>query len=80
MRTSVLIFGRSKCPNCETAKALAQQKGYVVTYRDVENEQIRSQMFSAVAKSGAAAPKSVPQIFVDGEYVGSLKEFELYAE
>ncbi|MDJ0625844.1 MAG: glutaredoxin 3 [Candidatus Caenarcaniphilales bacterium] len=56
------IYTTDYCPFCKRAKELLNTKGVVYTEINVEAESERQKM---VQRTGG--PRSVPQIFVDGE-------------
>lgn len=67
---SVTVFSREGCPYCVRAKSLLHDAGIefeeLVLNRDYSESTIRS-------VSGSA---TVPQIFIDGEYIGGSEELE----
>ena len=64
---NIVIYSRSNCPNCTTAKQLLKSKGLEYSERDVETEQWRE--FLAFHFPDA---RQMPQIFIDGQRVGGL--------
>jgi len=70
----VAIFTREGCSYCAKAKALLTQLGY--DYAEVPlAHTIRTKVVGAV--TGA---KTVPQIFINGTYIGGLEELERRAK
>ncbi|WGO82787.1 GrxA family glutaredoxin [Arsenophonus apicola] len=77
-----VIFGRSSCPYCVRAKALAeklkhQRDDFDYNYVDIEAEGITK---ADLAKKVGKPVKTVPQIFIDEQHIGGCTEFEAYAE
>jgi glutaredoxin-like protein len=69
----VAIFTREGCGFCARAKALLTELGYA--YAEVPlPHAIRSTVVGAIA--GA---RTVPQIFINGEYIGGHEELERWA-
>jgi len=68
-----VLFGKSGCPHCQRAKAYLEQAGIAFDYRDVvKNPVFLYDMLARVKPLvGAAMPISVPQIWIDGCYIGS---------
>ena len=65
------VFGKENCPYCVRAKELLQSKLLEFTYRDVvEDEVAFLQMNSWVAEATGFPVRTVPQIFLDQEYIG----------
>lgn len=70
------LFGKESCPHCKRAKGYLKQAGIPFYYHDV----IRSprslyEMLARVKpKIGAKTPVTVPQIWIDDEYVGGADE------
>lgn len=59
------VYTKPNCPFCTKAKALLNEKGYAITEFDVNDETIKKMLLEQVP--GA---RMVPQIFVEGDYVG----------
>lgn len=60
----VEIYTTGYCPYCKRAKELLVRKGIAFTEIDAEPEEARQSM---VERTGGA--RTVPQIFVDGEFL-----------
>lgn len=73
------VFGKENCPYCVRAKELLQSKLLEFTYRDVvEDEVAFLQMNSWVAEATGFPARTVPQIFLDQEYIGGYTELSAY--
>ena len=68
-----VIYGRPNCPYCDSAKALAGREGIDYTYIDIRAAGIDGEKLSEML---GRPVRTVPQILVDGEYVGGFTEFE----
>ena len=70
-----VVWSKSGCPYCVMAQKLLESKGYEVDYRMIGHGWNMEQLFEAVPNV-----RTVPQIFLDGEYVGGydnlVKHFE----
>ena len=64
----ILIFTKSNCPNCVSAKALLQSKG--LEYREMHQEADDIE-FNLMLKMHPEA-RQMPQIFINGQRVGGL--------
>ncbi len=74
-RTSIAgnhVFGKVSCPHCVHAKARLDEAGINYEYRDVIANPLDLYEMLARVKPivGPKTPVTVPQIWVDGEYVG----------
>jgi glutaredoxin 3 len=64
---NIVIYTKSSCPNCTTAKQLLKSKGLEYTEWEVETDGER-QMFSSLYPSA----RQLPYIIIDGQPVGGL--------
>lgn len=61
-----IMWSKESCPYCEAAKVVLQQQGYEVEERKVGAGWTVAQLHEEVPSA-----KTVPQIFLDGEYIGN---------
>ena len=64
-----IVWSKDFCPFCVQAKALLESKGIEYEERNVGLDWTREQLLEAVPTA-----RSVPQIFLDEEYVGGFQE------
>ena len=66
------LFGKATCPHCVRAKSYLDQAGIDYAYHDVVREPGALYEMLARVKPivGPKTPITVPQIWIDGEYVG----------
>lgn len=69
----VTLFTKPGCPHCTRAKNLLSDKGY--KYEEVELGKNGVSFSSLMAVSGAG---TTPQVFIDGELVGTADALEAY--
>ena len=66
------LFGKTSCPHCVRAKQYLTEAGIDYTYHDVVKDP--GAMYEMLARVkpiiGAKTPVTVPQIWIDGDYVG----------
>ncbi len=64
------VYSKTKmhCPYCVKAKALLEKLG--ISYKEISIEENREECFDRVRAATGADPKTAPQIFIDGEWVG----------
>lgn len=69
------VFGKGDCPYCDRAKALLQSKMLEFGYYDVQSDKFTfDHMNDRVTIATGGTAKTVPQIFVDGTYVGGYTD------
>lgn len=66
------IFSKDNCAQCEKAKMLCDMKGLEYREKDIY------QSIDEITERSGQAPRTAPQIFVSGKYVGGYNEFAAY--
>ena len=64
-----IIWSRDNCPYCVSAKTLLKQRGIEFEERKNGDGYTKEDLLEAVPTA-----QSVPQIFIDNEFVGGFKE------
>jgi glutaredoxin 3 len=64
-----IVWSKENCPYCVQAKMLLSQKGIEIEERKIGEGYTREDLLEAVPTA-----QTVPQIILDGEYVGGFKE------
>lgn len=64
---NIIVYIKSNCPNCVTAKNLLKSKDLPFEERDIDDEGERM-AFSMIYPD----VRQMPQIFIDGQRVGGL--------
>ncbi len=77
--TGTHLFGKEGCPHCKRAKELFQEAGIEHRYHDIiKNPRALYEMMArAKPLINSKSPITVPQIWINGEYIGgadSLRE------
>jgi len=67
---SIVIYTKSSCPYCHSAKDLLRQKGAAVEEISVDGD--RAAQAAMAAKAGGRS--TVPQIFIGAEHVGGCDD------
>lgn len=72
------IYGKSNCPHCVRSKSYLKQAGLAYAYHDVVKEPRSLYEMLARVKPiiGPKTPVTVPQIWIDGHYVGGADELK----
>ena len=63
----IVIYSKSNCPNCVSAKQLLKSKG--LDYEEIDSE--KGNTLNQLLKLWPEA-RQMPQIFIDGQRVGGL--------
>jgi glutaredoxin 3 len=65
---SIVIYTKSNCPNCVSAKQLLKSKGLEYSERDLTNDIVKqAELFAAYPDA-----RQMPQIFINDQRVGGL--------
>jgi glutaredoxin 3 len=66
-----IIWSKDQCSYCEQAKQLLKLKAIDFEERNINHGWTREQLLESVPTA-----RTVPQIFLDGEYVGGFTELQ----
>lgn len=66
------VYTKSVCPHCDRAKMLLKNRGITITEVDAPTNM--AEMVQRVEAASGQPPKTVPQIFLDGKYIGGADE------
>lgn len=72
------LFSRDNCPYCVKAKELLEERG--IEYDLLMAADHREALIERVTAITGSAPKTVPQIFLDGQYIGGYTELAAHLE
>jgi glutaredoxin len=64
-----IVWSKINCPYCVSAGVLLRTNGYEVEERKIGNGWTKEQLLESVPMA-----RTVPQIFVDGEYIGNYDD------
>jgi glutaredoxin 3 len=71
-----LVWSKDNCPHCVAAKHLLKTKGYDIEERIIGlGPWTKEQLLESVPSA-----RSVPQIFLDDNYIGGYTELKTYFE
>ena len=65
------IYSKPSCPYCVKAKNLCEQQGYEYTYKMLEEDFTREELFEIFP-----GERTFPQIKIDGENIGGKQQLE----
>lgn len=66
-----IVWSKDMCSNCEQAKQLLTMKGIEFEERKIGKDWTKEQLLEVVPTA-----RSVPQIFLDEQYVGGYQELK----
>lgn len=66
-----VVWSKYDCPFCDQAKALLTQKGIEIEERKIGDGFTKTDLLEAVPTA-----RTVPQIFLDEEYIGGFTELK----
>ena len=66
-----VVWSKYHCPFCDQAKALLKLKGITVEERKIGDGYTKEDLLAAVPQA-----RTVPQIFLNEEYVGGFTELK----
>jgi glutaredoxin len=76
------LYGKDSCPHCRRAKGYLERAGIAFTYHNVvSSPRALYEMLGRVKPLiGAKTPISVPQIWLDGIYIGGADQLETHVK
>ena len=66
-----VLWSKYHCPYCDQAKALLRQKGIPFEEKKIGDGYTKEELLESVPNA-----RSVPQIFLDDEYIGGFNELK----
>lgn len=68
-----IVYGKDGCSFCVQAVELLKANGKEFTYKSLDVDFTRDELFDVLGVFGVT-PRSMPQVVVDGEYIGGFTE------
>jgi glutaredoxin len=76
-----LIYTKEECPYCVKAKALLKSMGVLTIERKLDVDFTRETLMDKLTAANANVSRlSVPQVWLDGEYVGGFDRLQQFFE
>lgn len=77
-----IVYGKATCPYCVKAKSLLDETGIEYQYHDVVKESAALYRMIPEVKAiiGEKTPVTVPQIWLEGKYIGGADNLEKWLE
>ena len=74
--STALVYSSKVCPYCVKAKEALTNMGISFTEKQVGRDLDKEDLINEVLDltNGAVKPSTVPQIFIDGEYIGGYDD------
>lgn len=72
-KMTAILWSKYHCPYCDQAKQLLKTKGYAIEERKIGDGWSKDELLESVPSA-----RSVPQIFLDGTYIGGFDELKKY--
>ena len=72
------IYTKDNCPYCTRAKRLFEKEN--ISYVEINAVINRDILIERVTEETGAAPRTVPQIWVNGKYIGGYDQLALWVE
>lgn len=66
-----IVWSKYHCPYCDQAKLLLKSRGYEIEERKIGDGFTKEELLEAVPNA-----RTVPQIFLDEEYIGGYTELQ----
>ena len=66
-QANIIVYGKDYCPYCRAAKQFFTKNNYPFTYFEVSDDESK---YEDMLKLTGGAPKTVPQIIINGQVVG----------
>lgn len=78
--SETIIYSKPACPSCVQAKKLLDDKN--IPYKSVElgTEITPQELFELFESKGLPQPRTAPQVFLQGKYVGGYEALVKYIE
>ena len=70
------VFSRDNCPFCVMAKTLLEKRE--IDFEVLDATAMREALIERVTKDTGVAPRTVPQIYLDGQYIGGYDNLVEY--
>ena len=70
-----VVWSKEQCPYCVQAKKLLELKGIEYEERNIQKDWTKEQLLEAVPTA-----RTLPQIFVDEQYIGGFSELKTHLE
>lgn len=70
------LYTKDSCPFCVHAKRLLESKG--IEYTEISAVEHRQALIERVTEATGSPPRTVPQIWLDDQYIGGFTELDAH--
>jgi glutaredoxin 3 len=70
------VYTKTVCPHCVRAKGVLKNRN--IEYVEIDAPSNMEAMIERVTTASGLPPRTVPQIFLDGEYIGGADDLEAH--
>lgn len=74
----VTIYGKTDCTYCSKAIFLTRLRKIEPEYKTITEDATYQEMMDAIPDELKASVRTVPQIFVDGKYIGGYDDYDKF--
>jgi|TARA_B110000305_G_scaffold148239_1_gene164544 glutaredoxin 3 len=79
-KQQTVVYSKPSCPSCVKAKSLLDKLKIEYTVREVGTDITREQLLEEFEVNGMPQPRSVPQVILNGKYIGGYEALSSYVE
>lgn len=80
MTAETIVYSKPSCPSCVKAKSTLDNLGIKYEVKELGSDITPDELFEVFDKLGLERPRSAPQIFLQGTYIGGYDQLVKYIE
>lgn len=78
--SETIVYSKPSCPSCVKAKKLLDDRQIPYEVKDLGVDIQPQELFDLFEAKGLPQPRTAPQIFLDGKYIGGYEQLVAYIE
>jgi glutaredoxin len=78
--SKTIVYSKPSCPNCVKAKKLLDDRNVVYETKELGVDIQPQELFDLFESKGLPQPRTAPQIFLNGDYIGGYDQLATYIE
>ena len=78
--SKTIVFSKPSCPNCVKAKKMLDDRGVVYETKELGVDINPDELFEHFDSLELPRPRTAPQIFLNGTYIGGYDDLVKYVE
>ncbi len=75
-----IVYSKPSCPNCVKAKKLLDDRELTYVVKELGEDIQPQELFDLFEAKGLPQPRTAPQIFLQGTYIGGYDQLTAYLE